>query len=157
MSGKDSARNGRWTHTPKTFSFHAGQAVAGTWADVTTSKDADTVPAYALPPIDGADKLVEGIFKRLHFQFNWANAVTLDKVRIYRHIHPAAEPYQIRTFKIYETPDGVNHADDTEYDYTELDVPFKLRTPEVLPISFEWSGACGNIQGFICVEGERLK
>ena len=149
--------DGDWTNTPKTFSFHAHQEAAGAWATITTSKDADTTPTYALPPIDGADKLVEGILKRLHFQFNWANAVTLDKVRIYRHAFAAGFPYAIRQFKIYETPDGVNHADDTEYDYTELDVPFKLRTPETLPISFQWSGAPGNIQGFIDISGERLK
>ena len=155
MAGKDSARDGRWTHTPKTFVFYGGQEVAGANSNLTTSKDADTVATYAIPVEDGAAKLIEGILKRVHFQFNWAGAVTLDKVRIYRHTF--ATPYLNRVFKIYETPDGTNHADDTEYDYTELDVPFKLVTPETIYVSFEWSGAAGDIQGFICVEGERLK
>jgi len=152
---KNSARGGRWTRTPKTFVFYGHREAAGAWGDVTTSNDADAQATYAIPVEDGAAQLIEGKLERLHFHFNWANAVTLDKVRLYRHTMP--NPFANRVFKIYETPDGVNHADDTEYDYTELGVSFKLNTPETLYASFQWSGAPGNIQGFICVEGERLK
>ena len=146
--------DGDWRNTPKIFTFHDHEAPAGAWADITTSKDADTVPTYAIPAWIGADKLIEGILQRLHFQFDWANAVTLDKIRIYREAS-AGDAYAIRMYKIYETPDGVNHADNTEYDYVDLNIPFRLANPEILYVSFEWSGACGNIQGFIGIEGER--
>ena len=145
--------DGDWANTPKTFVFYEHQEAAGALADWTTSKDTDAQATYAIPVEDGADKLVEGILKRVHFHLAWANAVTLDKIRIYRQTH--ADPYAQRVFKIWESPDGVSHVSGTEYDYTELDVPFSLKTPETIYATFEWSGACGNIQGFISVEGER--
>ena len=144
--------DGDWTNTSKTFVFYGHQEAAGTW-EITTSKDTDAQATYDLPTKDGAEKLVEGILKRVHFHLAWANAVTLDKVRVYRHTH--ADNYMQRVYKIYETPDGVNHASGTEYDYTELDVPFTLVVPETIYVACEWSGACGNIQGFISIEGER--
>ena len=145
--------DGDWANTPKTFVFYGGQEAAGANSDWTDSLDTDGLAAYAIPVEDGADKLVEGILKRVHIQFAWANAVTLDKIRIYRHAH--ADNYSQRIFKIWESPDGVSHVSDTEYDYTELDIPFSLVTPETIYATFEWSGAAGNIQGFISVEGER--
>ena len=145
--------DGDWANTPKTFTFYSGQEAAAAWTNVTTSKDTDAQATFAIPVEDGAQKLVEGILKRVHFHLAWANAVTLDKVRIYRHTH--ADPYSQRVFKIWESPDGVSHVSDTEYDYTELDVPFSLVTPETIYATFEWSGAAGNAQGFFSIEGER--
>ena len=46
MAGKDSARDGRWTHTPKTFVFYGGQEGAAAWTDIATSKDADAMELY---------------------------------------------------------------------------------------------------------------
>ena len=145
--------DGDWTNTPKVFVFYGHQEAAGANSNWTDSLDTDGQAAYAIPAEDGAQKLTEGILKRVHFQFNWANAVTLTKVRIYRHTH--ADNYAQRVFKIWESPNSVGFADNTEYDYAELDVPFSLVVPETLYVTFEWSGACGNIQGFISVEGER--
>jgi len=139
---------------PKTFTFYGHQETAGVWVNVTTDSDTDAQATYALPPKDGADGLIAGILNRVHFQFNWANAVTLDAVRVFRHTSPSN--YANRVFKIYETPAGVNHADDTEYDYTELEIPFRLVTTEKIYVNFDWSGAPGNIGGFVSLDGLRL-
>jgi len=139
---------------PKTFRLYGHQEAAGTWGDVTTSKDTDAQATYAVAADYGSQNLLAGKLNRVWFQFTTVNAVTLDAVRVYE--DSRADNYDQRVFKIFETPSGVSHVNGQEYDYNNISKDFQLKTKEKMYVSFEWSGATGNIQGFIVLEGERF-
>jgi len=95
------------------------------------------------------DTLKSGIIKRIHFRIKPANAVTYT-LRIWS--DAKAGDYESNMNMLYESPSG--RLSDEDYDIGELDIPFNLGAEGKIYYSLDWTGATGNVQGFIEVSGE---
>jgi len=97
------------------------------------------------------DDLRRGVIKRIRYRLNYVNAETYT-LRLWA----ASETgdYESALHLLWESPAA--QADDTEYtlDATDFgEIPFILRRAGRIYFSVEWTGAPGNIQGFIRVDG----
>lgn len=90
-----------------------------------------------------------GRIKRIHFRLDPTNAVTYT-LRIWSGSN--TNDYQANLMLLWESPAA--RAGATDYDECELDIPFICAIQGRLYYSIEWSGATGNIAGFIHVSGE---
>jgi len=145
--------DGNWTKKT-TFRYAELQEAAAAHTGFTTSKAENDTPAYTLSVKD-PDNLKEGRLTRIHMRFNFANAVTLEAVRIYA--GAKAGDYESSSQKLYDStkdyPAGLT--DDDEYDI-EVDIDFKLLEEGKIYYGVQWSAASGNIQGYLVVEGETI-
>ena len=139
----------------KTFMMIALQETAGAWATVTTSYAATDTPVQTLTANEDCENLREGVIRQVKIRLNFANAVTF-KVRIWR--RASAGDYQSDSDLLWTSEDNLlaDLADDVTYIDTDLHVAFSLEEAGKMYFGVEWSGAPGNIQGYIQVTGERL-
>ena len=151
MAAPRERKEGTWT-TRKPFFFKVFQEAAGAHSDLTTSKVAtDTPTAYFSIVIP--DTIKSGRINRIHIRLNWVNAVTLDELRIYQ--AAKAGDYESNMNLLWTSDDHIAAlVDDDEYVIKNLSIDFNLEAEGTLYYAPTWSGACGNIQGFITVSGE---
>lgn len=146
--------DGQWTKRVSFRMLELQEAAAAHTGFTTSKAEADT-PAYTLTTKD-PDTLKQGIIKRIHIRLNWANAVTLEAVRLYR--GAKAGDYESDSNKLFDSiayyPAGLT--DDDEYDF-EVEIPFKLIEEGKIYYGCQWSAASGNIQGYIEVTGETFE
>lgn len=146
--------DGAWTKK-YAFIYRELLETAGVHAGFQTNKAETDAPAALFTNTD-PDTLKSGIIKRIHIRLNWANAVTLTAIRIYA--ASKTDDYESSMHKLYDSkadyPAGLT--DNDEYDL-EMEIPFILETEGTLYYAPEWSAACGNIQGYIAVEGETFE
>jgi len=138
----------------KTFTYYLLQEAAGANAALTTSYAETDTPVQVLLAIDDCEKLKEGKITRVKLRLAPANAVTY-AVRIWR--AASAGNYQSDSDLLYYSGDNLPAAlaDDVAYDDKDLNIDFSLEVTGTIYVGVEWSGASGNIQGYIVVTGER--
>ena len=153
MTAPAVGKNGRWSEQ-STFKLRKLQEVAA--ADkFDDSQGKTTLPTWMLDDEVDPSNLQEGVITRIHFRLNPANAVTYT-LRLWRKaVNGGATPYTENLEMLFETVAGL--ADDSDYDYTELNIPFRLYESGKMYYSIEWSAASGNVAGFIEVSGETMK
>lgn len=117
--------------------------------DFDTDQSKTDTPTLTLNTEIVPDTLKWGFIKRVHYRLNPVNAVTYT-LRLWS--KAVAADYESNMNMLYETPAG--RTDDEDYDDAELDIPFVLGAEGTMYYSIDWSGATGNIQGFIGVSGE---
>ena len=147
---RESARQGR-TSGQRTFHHWMLQEASGAWADVTTSKTKTDQPTAYLNTQQIPNTLRRGVIKRIRYRLNFANAVTYT-LRLWG--ASKTGDYESAMHLLWES--AAAQADDTEYTLDETDfgeIPFILARAGRIYVSVEWSAACGNIQGFIRVDG----
>jgi hypothetical protein len=148
-----SGLEGRWTKTCR-FDFSEFQETAGSHTNFETSKAETDTPVGTLTT-KNPDTLKSGTILRIHIRLNWANAVTLTALRIYQ--AAKAGDYESSLNKLYDSkadyPAGLT--DNGEYEI-EANLPFILESEGSFYYAPEWSGACGNIQGYIQLSGETI-
>jgi len=138
--------NGRWL-VPIPFSVKLVDE-DGTGNYFETDKAETDTPTTS---IDSEYKMRVGKINRVHWRLNPTNAVTYD---LYIFGDALAADYASQAEKLFDSNDVVaDCADDTEYDATGLDIPFRLRTPGEWWYNTDWSGAPGNTTGYLCIEG----
>jgi len=146
------AKSGDWGETIREFHAYELQEAAGAHTNFTTSKSATDTPVGYFTTGTYPTGFREGRIFLIHIHLNWANAVTLEALRIYQ--HAAAGDYESSYHKrwdsIVDYPAGL--VDDDEY-FIYCNIPFYLQTPTAIYYAPQWSGACGNIQGVIEVSG----
>lgn len=147
MSDRKSRRRGKWTKRVP-FRLSALQEAAGAGTFDTDQIITDT-PTLLLDDIIVPDNLKEGFINRIYYRFNWVAAETYT-LRIWQAAIDA--DYESAMSLLYES--AALRANDTPYDAAELHIPFILATPGEMFYSIDWTGAPGNIQGFIQVTGE---
>lgn len=145
----DPRRHGRPQRLRSIFVYRKFQETAGAWADVTTSKTETDQPTAMLDTSKNPDTLRKGKINRVHYRLNFANAETYT-LRLWA--ASKTGDYESIMSKLWES--AAAQADDIEYDNAELDIPFVLDEVGKIFFSVEWTGAAGNIQGFIEVSGE---
>lgn len=151
MSAPRERKEGTWT-TRKPFIARLLQETAGAWTDIATSYAETDTPAKYFSDVD-PDTLKAGIIHRVRLRLNWANAVNLEEVRIYS--AAKAGDYESRMNLLWTSDDLVaNVGDDDDLDDQNLNIDFRLETEGKILIACTWSGACGNIQGFVEISGE---
>ncbi len=141
----------------KTFMMIALQETAGAWAAVTTSYAETDTPVQVLTANEDCENLREGEITQVKIRLNFANAVTY-KVRIWR--RASAGDYQSDSDLLWTSEDNLpaNLADDVSY-VDKLGgepIVFSLEEMGKMYFGVEWSGAPGNIQGYIQVSGRRF-
>lgn len=141
-----SGEDGEWSKRVP-FTFRKLKEVAGAGAFDTSQTKADTPTLYFDDLIP--DTLKSGFINRLHFRIKAANPVTFT-LRIWS--AAIANDYESNMNMLYESM--AVRVSDTDYEETELDIPFILADAGKLYYSLEWSGATGNVQGFIEASGE---
>jgi len=94
-------------------------------------------------------KFTSGRITRIHFRMNPTAGETFT-VRLWR--DAVAGDYESNANMLYES--DALRADDEDYDITEKDIPFFLKTPGKIWFSLEWTGAPGNTPGILEVSGE---
>ena len=146
MAQKTSMRDGRWTKKyPFKYSILQETAAAGVFDGDSAKTDIPTGYLTTKNP----DTLKSGMINRIHFRIKAANTETYT---LYIWQASEADNYKSNMNLLYESPSG--RASDTDYDITELDIPFILAAEGKIYYSLNWSGASGNVQGFIEVSGE---
>jgi hypothetical protein len=147
MAARQSARDGRWTKKYP-FVYRELKEVAAAGQFDTDQAKTDT-PTLTFATYRNPDTLKSGMINRIHYRLNFANAVTY-QLRLWA--AAIAADYESNLNMLYEG--AAAQADDTDYDITELDIPFILAAEGLMYYSIDWTAACGNIQGFIEVSGE---
>lgn len=146
-SGRQSARDGRWT---KKYPFVYRQlkevAAAG---DFDTDQAKTDTPTLYFQTYRNPDTLKSGMINRIHYRLNPVGVVTFT-LRLWA--AAIAADYESNLNMLWESPAA--QAADTDYDITELEIPFILAAEGLMYYSLDWTGATGNIQGFIEVSGE---
>ena len=152
MSGQSPTmgKDGVWSKNVAFRLFRLKEAAAA--GDFDVDQDKATTPTLALNTGIVPDTLKIGFIKRIHYRLNFAGAVTFT-LRIWQ--AAIAADYESNLNMLYESPPL--QADDIDYDEAELDIPFVLANEGIMFYSIDWTGACGNIQGFIEVSGETLE
>lgn len=141
---------GQWTKLYP-FLVYWLKEVAGTDADITTSKSVTDQPTAYFGNVD-PDTIKSGIIKRIHFRINNANAVTFI-LRLWQ--ASIANDYESEMNLLWSSTDIIAQCvDDDEYDVNGLDIPFKLTDRGKMYFSLEWSAASGNVQGYMQVSGD---
>ena len=153
MSGREARRGGRWTKRVP-FRLYLLQEAAGAGKfDANENKAA--IPTQLINDAIVPDNLKEGFIKRIHHRINFANAVAYT-LRIW--CAAIANDLESNLSMLYQSPEAVagtpDRVRDTDYDIPELDIPFILATAGEMYVSFEWTGAPGNVQGFVEITGE---
>lgn len=147
--------DGQWTKRVA-FELKELQEAAAAHTGFSTSKAENDTPVAYLDDVVIPDTLKTGKITRIRIRLNWANAVTLEALRFYK----AAKDgdYESSSSKIYDTmadyPAGL--VDDDEYNI-DLDIDFILGEEGKIYYAPQWSGACGNIQGYLIIEGETFE
>lgn len=138
---------GKWERSGTFKAEKLDEAGAGNYFETSQSKI--TLPTLTLdcyPP-----DLRQGIVSRIHYRLKPTNAVTFT-LRLWDiAVDGATKPYEENLAMIYESP--ALQASDVDYD-REVTIPFRLASKGTLYYSIEWSGASGNTQGFISIQGE---
>lgn len=130
--------------------FEANIVVEAAAATLSTSLAKTGLPTQTLTVSTGSE-VGKGRIKRIHYRIKPTNAVTYT-LRIWQQaVDGTVTPYGQNLALLYESASG--RVSDTEYDYTALDIPFKLTELSNIYFSIEWSAAAGNTQGFIAVSG----
>jgi len=146
MAQKTSMRDGRWTKKyPFKYSILQETAAAGIFDGDSAKTDIPTGYLTTKSP----DTLKSGMIKRIHYRIKAANSVTFT---LYIWQAAKAADYDSNLNLLYESPSG--QVSDTDYDRAEMDIPFILATEGTIYYSINWSGAPGNVNGFIEVSGE---
>lgn len=147
MSGRAGRRGGRWTKRVP-FRLYLLQEAAGAGSfDANENKAA--IPTQLIDTVIVPDNLKEGFINRIHYRINAVNVETYT-LRIWA--AAIANDYESNLSMLYES-DPIRLRD-TDYDVAELNIPFLLATAGEMYASLEWTGASGNVQGFIEVTGE---
>jgi len=145
--------DGAWTKKIA-FLFRELLEAAGAHTGFQTSKAETDEPAAVFTDTN-PDTLKSGIISRIHIRLNWANAVTLTAIRIYE--AAKAGDYESGMHKLFDSKEHVvSLVDDDEYVFY-VGIPFILATEGTLYYAPEWSAACGNIQGYVAVEGDTFE
>lgn len=114
-------------------------------------------PTLMLDDDKDPDTLKEGIITRIHVRIKDAAADTCI-LRLWRkNTDGSTKPYELQLDKLYES---CVLACDVAYDFTELEIPFKLAEEGKMYYGLQWTtGAApaGNVQGYIEVSGETVK
>jgi len=114
----------------------------------TSQTEADT-PTLLLSSEKIPAKIKMGTITRIHFKLNPTNAETYI-LRLYE--EASADDYHSSLHKLWES--DPLRADDEEYDMTELDIDFTLKTIGKMYFKLTWTGAPGNTPGYISVSGK---
>lgn len=142
--------DGQWSQIG-IFQYRKLTEASGADAELTTSyAKTDTPVQYFPAAASKPDNMMNGVIKRIHYRLNFANGAVTYTLRIYQ--AAIAGDYESNMNMLWESPAA--RVDDTDYDVTELDIPFNLALAGRMYYALEWSAASGNIQGFISVEGE---
>jgi hypothetical protein len=148
MSGKDSARDGKWKKGTIFRAYRLDEDGTRDYFETSQTKtDTPTLVLIVNPPT-----MKSGIIHRIHYRLNPTNAATYT-LRIWR--AAAAADYESNLNMLYESPPL--QADDTDYDRTQVDIPFICVWPASLFYSIEWTAAPGNTMGFIEITGEKFE
>lgn len=147
MSARQSARDGRWTKKYP-FVYRQLREAAGA-GDFNVDEAKTDTPTLYFTTYRNPDTLKSGMINRIHFRINAANVVTFT-LRLWA--AAIAADYESNMNMLYESAAALVR--DTDYDITELDIPFILALEGVMYYSLDWSAASGNVQGFIEVSGE---
>ena len=159
MSGRISKKRGKWT---KYFAFEYSvlQEAAGANTVFTTDKAETDTPTQTLDT-KNPDTLKAGKLEKIMFRFTWANAVTLDYFAFYQ----AAKDgdYESRMNRIWGNDEEAGALGGAADIYTKDDLviiefspprSFILATTGSIYLITNWSGAAGNVQGFIKLSGK---
>ena len=108
----------------------------------------------------GAVPMHEGILDYIGIRLNPSNAVTFE-VEFYQDDTGANNSYQLRSDRLFLTSDNAvadvaAGADDTWYEWCNVNIPFRLVDPGDFFYNIAWSGAPGNTTGMIVLGGRRL-
>lgn len=153
MGNPVTGRDGKWSD-PATFRLGKLQEAAAA-AKFNVDQDKVTLPTLMLDDEIDPTNILEGVITRIHFRIKPTNAVTYT-LRLWRAaVDGSTKPYEENKAMLYESAAGL--VSDTDYDITELSIPFKLAEAGKLYYSLDWSAATGNVQGFIEVSGETVK
>lgn len=148
-------RDGKWSEQV-TFKLRKIQEAAAA-AKFNEHHTEATQPTLILDDDIDPTNILEGFIKRIHVRIKDAAGDTCI-LRIWREATDGATaPYELQQNKLYES---VTLDNDTEYDFTELDIPFKLKEAGKLYYGLEWTtGAApaGNVQGYLEISGETVK
>lgn len=148
-------RNGRWSEQA-TFKLRKIQEAAAA-AKFNLHQTKTTLPTLILDDEIDPTNLQEGIITRIHVRIKDAAADTCI-LRLWRKaVNGAATPYEENMEMLYES---IVLACDTDYDLTELHIPFKLYESGKMYYSLQWTtgvAPAGNVQGFLEVSGETVK
>lgn len=149
MSARHGRRRGKWFTRVPFLCAELQEAAAAAKFNVDQLKT-DTPTLQVNDYIEPVD-FQKGWLQRAHYRINPVNAVTYAMI-----LWEAAEAddYESNLLLIYETPAA--QADDTDYDRAEMMVPFYLGAPGTIFYSIDWTGATGNVQGFILAGGEAI-
>lgn len=139
-------KDGVWSKETAFKLYRLKEAAAA--GDFDTSQAKTDTPTLLLNTAVIPDTLKTGFINRVHYRLNFANAETYT-LRIWG--AAIANDYESNLQMLWESPPL--QADDTDYDEAELNIPFVLAAEGEMYYSIEWTGACGNIQGFIEVSG----
>jgi len=141
---------GRWTED-EIFIFKEFQETSGTKAEFTTSKAETDEPAYYFVDVVKPDTLKAGVITQIRIKQNWVAGETLEAVRLYE--GAVAGNYESNSKKIFDSDEYIASLNDDEEYVFDVNIPFHLDTIGRMYFGFQWSGACGNIQGHITVKG----
>lgn len=146
-------RSGKWSEQAS-FKLRKLQEAAGA-AKFNVSQTKTTLPTLLLDDDIDPTNLLEGAICRIHYRIKPTNAVTYT-LRIWREATDGAtKPYEQNLNMLYES--AAARASDTDYDVCEIYIPFKLKEAGKMYYSLEWTGATGNVQGFIEVSGVTVR
>jgi len=152
MSSPAIGRDGKWSE-PAIFKLRKIQEAAA--AAKFNEHDIKTAtPTLKLDDDIDPSNLREGIITRIHIRIKDAAADTCI-LRLWR--EATAADYASNMDMLYES---AVLACDTDYDFTELAIPFKLAAAGIMFYGLEWTtgvAPAGNVQGFIEVSGETVK
>jgi hypothetical protein len=124
----------------------------GSGGDLVNSYAKTDTPVKTLNTVHFPATLQQGRIFRIHYRIKPTNAATYT-LRLYA--ASFALDYKSNMRMLYESP--ALQASDTDYDRTELDIPFRLDDQSVMYFALEWSAAPGVTLGFIEVSGPVVK
>ena len=150
--------------TPTMVPFRIVAYYEATSAQLSTDSTVDNKPTLNIGATQGnrgAFYSRNGTITTVAIRVNPTNAVTAD-FEIYQSPDGANNSYQLRADNLFKSWDNaVNDvadlADDTEYKWEGLEIPFTLDngSPGDFWFNLDWSGAPGDTTGYIMIGGWR--
>lgn len=146
-------KDGKWG-TEGIFEAYELQEVAGANLTLSTDHAETDVPTRTLSTTTGLvipKGVRTGRILKVKIRLNWAGAVNLEDVWIYQGTKTG--DYESRMHRLFTSRDYLTPlVDDDEYEW-DVDIPFRLEDRGSFYVALGWSGACGNIQGYIYICG----
>jgi len=143
--------DGNWTKR-SLFALKELLEAAGSHTGFQTSKADTDTPVSFLSTVVNPDTLIHGVITQIRIKLNWANAVTLEALRLWSDAQ--AGDYESNALKLFDSDEYITSLNNDEEYVFNVYIPFILATAGKMFYAPQWSGACGNIQGHVTVKGE---